>query len=248
MPVESTPVATVEDFQQDLRRLVAGDELRAATDRLLAATEGKGYSEYHKEIVLFSSRLNAHWQDEVRNTENYDTLSRNRSKLCLNLLDLIDAFPSEADMSMAKTTVVGVSEQKLKKNVFWQLLIGKIIVLFFAWFQHDTGGGLSREDLLAVIGILIPILGTYLNLAFQDATKNRHILKPDDVRVNKEFARRTYLVILSYPLILCLLLHLRAKGIVITSMAALTIALGLAESIWGIFVGKVVMGLFKSHP
>lgn len=248
MSVATEPRNTIKDFQEDLRRLVAGDEFREATDRLLTATSGAMYQAYHAEVILFSSQLNAHWQTEVRNTEDFGVLSRNRSKLCISLLELIDAFPTEADLSKANTVPAGVSERKLKRNVFWQLMLGKTVVLFFAWFQHDTGGGLSEEDLLVVIGILIPIFGTYLNLAFQDTAKHRHILKPDDVRVNKEFANRTYLVVMAYPLILCGILYLRAKGIMITSMAALTIALGLAESGWGVYVGKVVMGLFKDQP
>ncbi|MBC6996568.1 hypothetical protein QWY85_09375 [Neolewinella lacunae] len=123
--------------------------------------------------------------------------------------------------------------------------MGKLIVLFFAYFQVDTGG-LGESDFLTVVGLLIPLFGAYLAIILQDDTKNRRILQPKDVRVTSDFALKAYLVVGVYPIIFCVLLHLRAIG-TIPSMVALTLALGVAESGWGAYVGKVVLGLFRGE-
>lgn len=235
-----------EKLKQDLRRLVAGDKLKAASQRLMAATTGDEYGDYRSRVLNMSGMLQSYQQQQLRGTEDYDTLTRSRNKISLTLLGLIDELPDEAALAAQESGPLGISENTLKKRVFWLLLGGKIIVLAFAFFQYDTGGGITSEGMLTVLGILIPMFGAYLTLAFQDVTRNRNVLKPEDIRVNKAFARRTYLVVIMYPFILCGLLYLRALGI-IASMAGLTAALGLAESGWGVYVGKVIMGLFSER-
>lgn len=224
---------------------MAGNRLELATEKLLAATAGEEYGAYRTKVVHQAGQLNEYLNLQISNTEDYDTITRNRNKVSLGLLALIDELPDAAALTAAKQKPTGVSEHKLKKRLFWSLLGGKLIVLFFAFFQVDTGG-LSPTHFLTVVGILIPMFGAYLAIILQNDTKNRRILKPEDIRVTSDFARKAYLVVGVYPLILCLLLHLRAIG-TIPSMVALTLALGVAESGWGAYVGKVVLGLFRGE-
>jgi hypothetical protein len=234
------------DIKTELRRLVAGNRLERATEKLLAATAGEEYGDFRSKVVHQSGQLNEYLDLQIHNTEDYDTITRNRNKISLGLLNLINDLPDAAALAAAKQAPTGVSEHKLKKRLFWALLLGKIVVLFYAFFLVDTGSGLTSKDFLTVVGILIPMFGAYLAIILQDDTKNRRILKPEDIRVTSDFARKAYLVVGVYPFILCLLLYLRATG-TITSMVALTLALGFAESGWGAYVGKVIFGLFRGE-
>lgn len=246
MPELVTDEQQEADIKTALRRLVAGNRLEQATEQLMAATAGEEYGAFRTKVVHQAGQLREHLELQISNTEDYGTIARNRNKVSLGLLGLIDELPDAAALAAAKQKPAGVLEHKLKKRLFWALLGGKLIVLFYAFFLVDTGSALTSKDFLTVVGILIPMFGAYLAIILQDDTKNRRILKPEDIRVTTDFARKAYLVVGVYPLILCLLLYLRAVG-TIPSMVALTLALGFAESGWGAYVGKVIFGLFRGE-
>lgn len=240
------PELEQENLKTELRRLVAGNRLGPATKKLLAATAGEEYGPFRTKVVHQSGQLKALQELEILNTEDYATIARNRNQVSLGLLTLIDELPDAAALAAANRKPEGVSERSLKSRLFWMLLLGKLLVLFFAFFQVDTGSALTSKDFLTVLGVLIPMFGAYLAIMLQDDTKNRRILKPEDIRVTTAFARKAYLVVGFYPLILCLMLYLRGIG-TIPSMTALTVALGLAESGWGVYVGKVIFGMFRGE-
>ena len=240
------PVEEKADFKTQLRRLVAGNYLQEATEKLLKATKGDEYGDFRSRVVHVSGQLNQYIDLDIDNTEDYDTVARQRNKVSLSLLELIDTLPDEAALKAGKVKPPGVSEAKLKKRLFWFLIIGKILVLFYAFFLLDTGSGFTSDDMLTTVGVLIPMFGVFLAIMLQDTTKHRRILKPGDIRLTSDFARKAYFVVVVYPLLLVFLLFLRAVGKIPTP-AAFTIILGLAESGWGAYVGKVVFGLFKEE-
>lgn len=240
------PEQLTEDIRTRLRRLVAGNQLNQATKEFLAATKGEEYGAFRSRVAHQAGQLRAHQELAIKGTEDYASLARSRNKVSYDLLELIDQMPDEAALAAGNQLPAGTSERRLKNRLFWMLIAGKLIVLSFAFFLYETGSGYTSQDLLTIFGVLIPMFGAYLAIILQHDTKSRRILKPEDIRVTKEFARKAYLVVGAYPFTLCLVLYLRGTGI-IPSMAALTVALGLAESGWGGYVGKVIFGLFRKE-
>lgn len=244
MPIDSAAISQ-QQFKDELRRLVADNRLRDATDRLLKAAAGNEYGAYRAKVLNHAGQLTAYQELRVLNTEAPAELARNRNRLSLSLLELIDEMPDAAALTAGAKPPEGVSEHHLKKRMLNLLLFGKLIVLLFTAFLWLTGSGFTSETFLTVVGILVPVFATYLTLMVQDATKNRSLLKPGDKRVNKGFARMACTLVILYPVVLIIILNLRGPGTI--SFAQLIGLLALVETGLGAYLGKIVFGLFRGE-
>lgn len=230
-------------FKAELRRLVAANRLNDANEQLLAAARGEDYATIRNSILHQAGQLR-HYEDlRIQGTEDPAALVRGRNQLSLDLLSLIDQLPDAAAASAAAQKPKGVAELTLKRRMFWLLLIGKLTVSLFAAFLWATGT-FTTEQFIGLVGILMPVFAAHLTLMVQDSTKNRSILEPGDARVNKDFARRAYLLCLAYPALLLFLLNLRGPGTV--THVQFTALLAMAETGLGTYLGKIVFGLFKA--
>ncbi len=237
------PAVNVDELKTELRRLIASDQLEQVAERLLTLTAGSEYGTYHKEVVNQSQRI-GYWRKLNRQgTEDYADLARTRSKVSLSLLDLVDQFPTEADLEKMNQPPPGVSENQLKRRLFYLLVIGKVIVISFVAFLWATGT-FSDNQFVSTVGLLTPVFTAYLAVMFQERTAARYAVQPGEKRVAKSFARTAYGIVAAYPVVLLLILNLRGPGdITFTQMNAL---LAIAESGLGAYVGKVVFGIFRN--
>lgn len=233
-----------EAFKSELRRFVAADEMEEAVDKLLAATGNGEYGEYHDQVIHQSGQLQHYARLQMQGTEDYADLARIRNRASLNILDLIDQLPDSAQLEeLAAKKPEGTSEDSLKSNLFWILVIGKAIVIAFVTFLWSTNSGFGSKEYTATLGMLIPIFAVYIALMVEDATKSRTILKPGDRRVNKRFARTSYLFVILYPVILLLIINLRGPGNI--TFEQMNTFIGVTEAGLGTYVGKVIFGLFR---
>lgn len=244
MPVDATAI-NHQRFKDELRRLVADDRLADATERLGKAVVGDEYGAYRTKVLHHAGQLSAYRDLRVINTASPAELARNRNRLSLSLLELIDELPDAAALAAGNKPPEGVSEHRLKRRMFNLLLAGKILVILFTFILWQTGSGFTAENFTTVVGILIPVFATYLTLMVQDATKNRSLLQPGDKRVNKGFARLAYTLVILYPVVLIIILNLRGPGTI--TFAQLTALLTLVETGLGAYLGKVVFGLFRGE-
>lgn len=244
MPIDSAAISQ-EQFKDELRRLVADNRLRAATDRLVKAAAGNEYGDYRAKVLHQAGQLTSYHELRILGTEAPAELARNRNRLSLSLLELIDAMPDAAALAAGEKAPEGLSEHRLKKRMFILLLVGKVVVLLFTTFLWLTGSGFTSENFFTVAGILVPVFATYLTLMVQDATKNRSLLKPGDKRVNKGFARMAYSLVILYPIVLIFILNLRGPGTI--TFMQLTGLLALVETGLGAYLGKVIFGLFRGE-
>ncbi|MTB52771.1 hypothetical protein [Lewinella sp. W8] len=231
-----------EEFKDELRRLVAANRLEDASKKLLNATASDDYGEYRRLVLNHSGELTGYHQQEVMGTADPAQLTRTRNAISLKLLTLIDQLPDAAALAAAKKKPEGVAEDRLKKRLFWMLLLGKGLVIGFAALLWSTNS-FTNEQFITVVGMLVPLFAAHLTLMVQDATKHRGILKPGDKRVNTSFARMAYVLVIGYALVLLFLLNLRGPGTI--TFLQFTTFLALAESGLGAYLGKVVYGLFK---
>ncbi len=233
-----------ETFKSELRRFVAADKLEHAVEKLLAATGGGQYGEYHDRVIHQSGQLQHYTRLRMQGTEDYADLARTRNRASLNLLDLIDQLPDSARLEeLANQRPVGVSEDTLKRNLFWILVAGKAIVIAFVTFLWSTGSGFGSKEYTATLGMLIPVFAVYIALMVEDATKTRNILQPGDQRVSKRFANISYVFVVLYPLLLLFILNLRGPGSI--TFEQMNTFVGLTEAGLGTYVGKVIFGLFR---
>ena len=49
---------------------------------------------------------------------------------------------------------------KLSNQLFYSLLVAKLITMLWAWFQWDTGG-FKKEEMLLVVAMLLPLFSIY---------------------------------------------------------------------------------------
>lgn len=243
MSIDSVAL-THQAFKDKLRRLVADNRLANATELLLKAAGGEEYGSYRTRVLHQSGQLTAYQELLILGTEAPAELARNRNQLSVSLLQLIDDLPDAAAIAAGEKKLEGVSEHRLKNQLFGFLLAGKIIVVFFAAFLWLTGS-MTAEHFLTVIGIIVPVFATYLALMVQDATNRRSVLQPGDKRVNKGFARMARILVILYPLVLILLLNLAGPGTI--TIAQLIGLLALLETGLGAYLGKLLFGLFRGE-
>lgn len=234
----------VDQIRAEIQRLIAADRLKQAIEELTLVAEANHLAALQKEIVAQSAQLQ-HW-DKVRlaNTESPAELARGRNRVVIALLDLTDQLPSETAISSEAKDQLGVSEDKLKKRLFWLLLVAKLVVIGFAGFLWSTRT-FSNGQFFSTVGILLPIFMAYLVPMSQHASDHRAVLKAGDKRVNRDFARRSYLFVVAYAAILLIVLNLRGPGTI--TFEQMTMGITLAESGLGLLLSKTILDLYRNQ-
>jgi hypothetical protein len=136
-----------------------------------------------------------------------------------------------------------MTEDKLRNQVGKQILFFGIGVFVLVFVGYATLG-IDSEELSVLLPLLAPIHVVYLGGYFKYAIDNRE-LKSDKkvVQVNPLFTRLTHVFIPSHFILLVLLLV--GKFFNTIDFDTLKIAIGIVESMFGIYTGMIVSVLFK---
>ncbi len=241
-------MTTTPNFKQELRRLLAADELEKVIQQLLEHTEAMGALQLHNELVLQSGRYAQYERDQRLGTEDYDDLIRTRIKISQALLNIIDQLPEAEGTRAGKVKRLrGISEKALKNHVLWILLIEKILVVGFVFTLWESGA-FTAEQFTNTIGLLVPLFATYLTIMLKDAARHRHVEIALDQRllVKRSYQWMTYFLLVLYFFVIVMIINLRGAGI-LPQFSQMTALLATVESGLGVYIGTIVLALFKKE-
>lgn len=139
-----------------------------------------------------------------------------------------------------------MTEKKLRKQLLYLMLTGKIVLIFYIVLHTRTGGFLPNEG-IAAITLIIPLFLAYLGTMYKDFTRRymHEDQQGDARRIDKSFRNLSYITLLLYIIALIIIVTLKASGALNFEQFQTTLAL--AESAFGFYVGQVVFRLYKSE-
>lgn len=131
---------------------------------------------------------------------------------------------------------------KLKKRILIFLLISKILALVFIWFLAATYGFTYTEALGAVL-LILPLFTVYLGIIIEDLVRNPYVQgKPAKaLKVKPEIVSLVNIIFPVYTVLIISAIFLGAQKVF-----DLKIVLGIIESGFGFYVGKIVVSLFRT--
>ena len=240
----------------EIKALLADDKLQKVMDHLLELTENLGNGYLYNQVVLQSSKYGQYTKMNTLGTHAYDDLMRTRTNITLALLDIINALPDDLSQQVTKSKPYGVSERSLKKQIFWWLAGGKLLIALYVFFLWQTGTGFTFQGVITVLAVIIPVLATYLGIAYEDVLKNRFPTKKVDFRLDVSIRNTSYFFFMVYFGGIFLALYLHGIGIIPDygiinndgkpDYKNLMGVLALIESFIGGYIGILITNVFKS--
>lgn len=138
-----------------------------------------------------------------------------------------------------------MKENILKNLILVFMLISKIAVLAWILFHFSTHG-LTKSETFSVISIVLPVFAVYLTVIVKDVLSEPFV---EERRRKARKIKSPVLIIAAivFPLYVVLILGSitqTAKGNF--SGDDLQMAIGVIESAFGVYIGQLIMTLFKS--
>lgn len=133
---------------------------------------------------------------------------------------------------------------KLKKRILVFLLISKLLALVFIWGLTVTYG-FTPQEALGVVLLILPLFTVYLGIMVEDLIRNPYLDSKLEapLKVKSEI---TTLVNIIFPVYTVLILVAIFLGAI--KFFDLKLVLGIIESGFGFYVGKIVVALFRAKP
>lgn len=239
-----TTASTIVQTQQELRLLLAKDKVEETINSLLNFSEVQNLSEIHDLTLQQAAKYKDFEKHQLANTLSFEQLGVMKSQVVASVIELINRLSEQEDIeNAAEAPPKSVQEKTLKTHILLLLILSKLALFF--WIQlHWESGGLSKDQFIGTLSLLIPVLASYSILAFRDLFK----AKNEDERP-KYFSRSvliwSYPIIIGYTTLLFFAIELKALGSLdYTQMNSL---LAVFESGFGVFVGQLVMDIFKKE-
>lgn len=237
-----------------LRGLLSDDKLEQLQTHLKDITAADAHKDLANEVILNAGRLADYRKTVTIGTASNEELRLLRNQIRLSFLNIIDALPDEISVSNdpALNPPKLMTEQRFKSWVFGIMLVGKLLMMAFVFFQMDTGG-FTQEQGLSVIALLLPALTAYLGAMLADIIRRRNDLFPtgnDRKTISSTMKRMTFIVLPLYFLLLFVMINRYAIGYMAQNdgeadFKTLTTWLAVIESGFGVYVGQIVYGLFR---
>jgi|GEM_PF-5671690 len=231
-------------FVEKLQRLSAADRQEQVIEELLTLSYEINDKEYIKKVLHVSAQLSRVKQLTIQGTESIDNILRLKNKVSLSILDLIDLIPIHDDILNKIKSLLGFSANKLKKNIFLLFMFQKIIVLGFIYFGWIVRA-MTNEEFVSVIMTSLILLTVFTSIFLNDLINTR-ILQKDDIRVNKNFARMSFLVVIVYLIISIIIVHSKFTGDITPSQSI--ILLGFIECTFGAYLGGLLVKVYHAPP
>lgn len=250
--MENQPTKTPIDF----KKMLAQDRLEQLVDELKQYTEEAGNGELYNRVLIQAGKYQRNQEQSLQGLVDYDDITRTHNNIRVALLDIINDLPKAAEGEGKDKKQWGVSEQKVKREIFWFLALGKLLVVWFAFFLYSTATGFTYQGFLLVLGILVPTLAAYLGLIYEDLLSNRHEREYKDFRISRSVRSTSRFFFLLYFLMVISALYLHGVGVIPDSgiindegkpnYENLTALLTLIESFVGGYIAILIKKLFKS--
>jgi hypothetical protein len=234
------------EYLDSLRRLVGDNRLEQVVGELLKKSEELGNGVYRDRILQLSAQYNDWLSMRMTNTESNEGLTRARNRISLGLLDAINLFPRSGNNTGQATgaglKLNGVSENRLRKQLFSLYLLPKIGVILFPAFLHATGSFTSQNTL--TFQLLLSLLAlVYTILYLWQRRDQRRVLRPNDVRVSRRHANLYRFFLSLYPLMVFMFFDFSGRGYL--PVSSLLLLLFSTEVIFGVALGR---NFFRKYP
>ena len=253
LPFEKKKIPVYQDF----KRLVAEGRTEEALQQVMGFTESQGLTEMHNRLVVQSAKWEQYERSQLAGTVSYDDLTRTHATINLALLDIINDLPQEVPQPPGKKKLGGIREGRLKFQVFWMLLLGK--VFFFAYLFTDLEAGtIPFNGFLLIAGVLLPTFAAHLTAILQERLSSRFVHRPsDEKRVNTGLQYGIYLLLTLYIASIFFVLEnyfrgsipremsTNEEGVLVPDFQNLLLLLALIESSLGVYIGSIIHTLFK---
>lgn len=145
-----------------------------------------------------------------------------------------------------------MKEKTLKSSILLLMLIAKIFTIGLILFHYATDG-LEKGEAYSILTLILPLFTVYLTVIIKDVLSNPYKEKKkkdqensekiEPIRVKNSISVMTFIVFPIYFMALVIIINQTAKG----NMQAdeLQKIVGLIESAFGIYIGQIIMTLFK---
>lgn len=226
-----------------IRTQIADGKLREAIRSTLTFAHEWPDTNLYQDALLLSGDHEAMLRSERTGQADHDDLRKQRNQITAGLLDLLDSMPDALTDTTALAKSRGMSENTLKAAVALMLLGGKLLLVFWANFQRQTGG-LSKEEFFSVMGYLMPIFVAYLSVILTNYLRQRHQQTHNGQRiVPKGLVYLTFMLIPAYVWSFSLGISWRAQGDF--TLQDMNQWLAIVESAMGVYIGIIVSELFN---
>lgn len=243
--------------KSDLLALIASDDMRPALEVAQESATMMEKPDLQHDMVLLRSQWENLEKEEQSGTIAWDVLLQNRNRVKRSLLGLLEGLPEQlpvtrdvAGNTRPLAAKPGVTETRFKKQVFFFMLAAKCWIIFWILF-HKSVGGFTSGEAMATISLLLPAFSAYTTVMLGDFIKNRN--KPTlpaafAPRVSGMLSTITWIVFPVYVLALHWIIGEKAAGTLADNAQAnyqnMTVWLAVTESAFGVYVGRIVYGVF----
>jgi hypothetical protein len=118
----------------DFKKMLAQDRLEQLIQQLSAHTEALGNGDLYNRVLIQAGKHKRNKEQSLQGTVDYDDITRTHNNIRVALLDIINDLPRDTASTEKDKKQWGVSEQGVKREIFWFLAIGKLVVIWFAFF------------------------------------------------------------------------------------------------------------------
>jgi len=134
-----------------------------------------------------------------------------------------------------------MKETRLKTIIFVFMLIAKIATLLAILVEYATDG-LEKTEMFSSIALIMPLFTVYLSVIIKDLMDNPYKENKEIKYVKTSISVLAFVVFPLYALAIIWLIVLAGSGKI--SGEELQPYLGIIESIFGIYVGQIILTLF----
>ncbi len=230
----------MQHTKHSIRELIGAGQLDAATVAALEYAEYCGLSDIANGLLALQSRQQDHQQKWQAGMLAYHDFTVTYSKLTSDLTAWVDCLPDAPKPAGPRKRFL--TEAKFKNRIFILLLLIKIMVLGWLYYHWRTGG-FNEDQFQGTMTILFPVFAAYIAVMLDDYLRQHKngLAKPR--YISGPLIAIVYWLLPLYAGVLMMLISLKAMGNI--SFNSMNTWLAVVESGLGLYVGKVVHGLFK---
>ncbi len=139
-----------------------------------------------------------------------------------------------------------MSENKLKKKIFWFFFFAKLFTVLFIIDGWQLGA-FEKEEMFSLLTIVLPLFTVYTSVMFDEIVKKRYVdaEKTADRKLQSTFKNLVYVALPIYVLAILGIILLGAK--IEFLFKEIQTALVILESGLGIYIGRIIFALFKKE-
>lgn len=230
-------------MKQTIQQYIANADTESALKACQDYSEETKNSDMETQLIMLSARYSVVLRKEEARTEDPEELQRELNRIHQSLLSIAETLPDNpsGDTKTALAKPKGITENGLKQQLFFLILIAKALILAWLTFHYSTNG-IDSQEFAAGFGLLLPVFASYTGLMFQEFLSRRHIVSSRKSPLVKPSVQWTiYGIITAYTFALLIVVYLR------TAYGNVSLATGFTavETLFGVYISKIITTFFQ---